>query len=542
MRLKPLFVLLLTTVILIQTNPINACTNLIVTPGASADGSAMLVYTNDGEWLFTPQITPAMDHQPGDSLTYTSGNGITGKIHQIPHTYKIIGFQMNEHQIAVGETTFTGREELWNHTKYLKYWNLMELALLRSKTAREAIDVITSLVEQYGYGSEGESFSIIDKHEAWILEMVGTGDGGEGAVWVAVRIPDGMISAHANRARIGEFPLDDPENCLYSDNVISFAIEKGYYNPDSGEPFRFNEAYNPTQPAGLKYCETRVWSLFTQAAPSQQFSSDYHRGVKGADRYPLCITPDHKLTLQEVMHMVRNHYEGTDFDLTKGIAAGDFGNPNRWRPLVLETDSAIYSWERPISTVNTAFSMLAQANQAFPDDMGILWFGEDDTYFTCYVPFFTGATQLPKSYTTGDINKYSRESAWWAFNFVANFANIKYAPMAKDIQNVQLKLENSIIQKVTLLKDIYKDFPLEQRITLLTNLTCQTGEKVHNKYVELGDFLVMKYNDGYEKDDNYRITAPGYPQEYLNYIINTEGKKMQIPVWGKQKKEENLPF
>ncbi len=542
MQLKSLVFLLLTTVILSQTNPIHACTNLIVTPGASANGSTMMVYTNDGEWLFRPEITPAMDHQPGDSVTFLSGNDITGKIHQIPHTYKIIGFQMNEHQVAVGETTFTGREELWNHDNFLKYWHLMELALLRSQTAREAIDVITSLVEQYGYGSEGESFSIIDKHEAWILEMIGTGSKGKGAVWVAIRIPDGMISAHANMARIGEFPLDDPENCLYSDNVISFAIKKGYYDPDCGEPFRFNEAYNPTRPDMLRYCESRVWQLFTEAAPSKNFSPDYHRGVKGAERYPLYITPDHKLELRQVMQMVRNHYEDTPWDMTKGIAAGDFGNPNRWRPLVIETDSVTYSWERPISSYNTAFSVIAEANMKLPDDMGTLWFGEDDTYFTCYVPFFMGVSELPKPYITGDINEYSRKSAWWAFNFVANFANIKYSAMKRDIQKVQNQLEEDIVKKVSLLRNIYIDIPEKQRKELLNHLTCRSGERVHKRYVELGDFLVMKYNDGYEKDENYRITAPGYPQEYIGFIIKNEGEKMRIPDWNHTRKKEVLPF
>lgn len=535
------YTLLFITALFLSIN-IFACTNLIVTPGASANGSAMLVYTNDGEWLFKPQITPAMDHKPGDSLTFRSRSGISGKIHQIPHTYKIIGFQMNEHQVAVGETTFTGREELWNHSKYLEYWHLMELALLRAKTAREAIEVMTSLAEQYGYGAEGESFSIIDKHEAWILEMVGTGDGGEGAIWVAIRIPDGMISAHANMARIGEFPLDDPENCLYSENVISYAVENGYYNPESGEPFRFNEAYNPTRPDRLRYCETRVWRLFTKAAPSLHFSSDYHRGVKGAERYPLCITPDHKLELREVMLMVRDHYEGTPWDMTKGVAAGDFGNPNRWRPLVLETDSATYSWERPISIYNSAFSILAEANANFPDDMGTLWFGEDETYFTCYVPFFMGVTELPKPFVTGDINKYSRESAWWAFNFVSNFANIKYSVMKEDIQKVQNQLEQEIVDKVTILREIYKNIPEKHRSVLLTDLTCKTGEKVHRKYVELGDFLVMKYNDGYEKDENFHITSPGYPEEYIKYILKKEGEKMRIPDWNQIRKEEVLPF
>ncbi|MCD4680406.1 MAG: C69 family dipeptidase, partial [Bacteroidales bacterium] len=284
--MKKLLLISLTILLIVSENSFS-CTNYIVTKGASKDGSTFLVYTNDGEWLYKPGITSAKDHNEGDSLSFGSRSGVKGKIPQISHTYAVLGFQMNEFQVAIGETTFTGREELWNKSKYLEYWHFMNLALERAKTAREAVIVITSLAEKYGYGSEGESFSIIDPEEVWILEMVGTGTGGEGAIWVALKIPDGYISAHANMARIGEFPTNDPDNCMYSDNVVSFAIEKGYYNPESGKQFRFNDAYNPPSPDRLKYCESRVWSLFSKTAPLLNLSTDYHRGVNGATRYPL---------------------------------------------------------------------------------------------------------------------------------------------------------------------------------------------------------------------------------------------------------------
>ncbi len=534
---KILFVLGLILGILV--GDVYPCTNLLVTKGASKDGSAFLVYTNDGEWLYKPSVTPAEDHTPGDSLTIGRG-----KISQVAHTYAVIGFQMNEFQLAVGETTFTGREELWNHSKFLKYWHLMSLALQRAKTAREAVEVITSLVAQYGYGSEGESFSLVDPNEAWILEMIGTGEGGEGAIWVARRIPDGFISAHANMARIGEFPLDDPDNCLYSKNVISFAVEKGYYDPGSGEPFRFNEVYNPPSPDRLKYCESRVWSMFRRAAPSLNLSPDYCRGIKGAKRYPLWIKPDEKLGLEDVFALVRDHYEGTPFDMTKGLAAGPFGTPNRWRPLTWEDDqNNSYSWERPVSTYNTAFSFVAQLRSWLPDDIGgICWFGPDDTYFTCYVPFYAGITQIPEPYSIGDINHYSRQSMWWTFNFVSNYANLKYSYMIKDIRKVQSELETKMIaQQDSVAKAALRLTPL-WRSKMLTDYTALLAEEVHQRWLDLGDELITKYNDGYVKDANGRIKSVGYPKEWTDEMIRLYPEKYRIPDWNKENKQKNLPY
>jgi len=534
-----------TVVAILVPTLIFPCTNLIVTKGASTDGSAFLVYTNDGEWLYRLSNKPAEDHAPGDSLTFRSGrNNVEGKIHQVSHTYAVVGFQMNEHQLAVGETTFTGREELWNRSKYLQYWHLMSLALERAKTAREAVEVMTSLVEQYGYGSEGESFSLVDPNEAWILEMIGTGTGGEGAIWVARKIPDGMISAHANMARIGEFPLDDPDNCLYSDNVISFAIKKGYYDPESGEPFRFNEVYNPPSPDRLKYCESRVWSLFRRAAPSQEFSSDYHRGVQGAERYPLWIKPDQKISLSVVMDLVRDHYEGTEIDMTQGLDAGPFGTPNRWRPLYWDdADSTRYSWERPISTYNTCFSYIGQMRSDYPDQVGgICWFGVDDTYFTCYVPIFVGNTSMPEPFTIGDINRFSWDSMWWAFNFVSNFSNIKYSYMVKDMQEVQHRLESQMISQVDSITKATLNLSKEKQIEELTSFSNGWGEKVHKEWIALGEHLLTKYNDGYVKDENNRIEEVGYPDAWKDQINGLYPDKYKIPQWQKDKNQDVLPY
>lgn len=506
-----------------------ACTNFIVTKGASKDSSTMLVYTNDGEWLYRLYLTEASDHPEGDSIEFTNRYGVMGKIAQVSHTYAVVGFHMNEFQVAVGETTFVGREELWNKSKYLEYWHLMQLALERAKTAREAVLVMTSLAGEYGYGSEGESFSIIDPDEAWLLEMVGTGDGGEGAVWVAIKIPDGSISAHANMARIGTFPLDDPENCLYSSNIISFATQKGYYDPSSGVPFHFNEVYNPPSPDRLKYCETRVWRLFSRSAPSLDLSPDYHRGVPETERYPIWIKPDKKLSLEDVISLVRDHYEGTPYDMTRGPDAGPFGNPNRWRPLAWEVNGQSYSWERPISTYNTAFSMIAQCRSWLPNPLGgILWFGVDDTYFTCYVPIYCGINKVPDPFATGDINKFSWDSMWWVFNLVSNVANIRYSDMVQDIQPVQQELEHAFLSEQDSLDAnlaMLDDTSLKE---ILTDYSIMKSKQVHEKWISLAEHLFTKYNDGYIKNSSGTIRETGYPTDWYNHIIENDPEKFRI--------------
>ncbi len=524
-------------ILLFSINESFSCTNFIVTKGASADGSTMLVYTNDGEWLYHLNLTEAANYPDGTYIKY--GND---SISQASHTNKVIGFQMNEYQVAIGETTFTGREELWDKSKPLKYWHLMHLALERAKTAREAIDVITGLVEKYGYGSEGESFSIIDPDEAWILEMIGTGGEG-GAVWVARKIPDGYISAHANMARIGEFPLDDPENCIYSENVISFAVKKGYFNPDKEIPFQFNNIYNPPSPDRLKYCETRVWSLFSRAAPSLHLSTDYCRGVEGAERYPLWVKPDKKLALHDVFDLIRDHYEGTEFDMTKGIAAGPFGSPFRCRPLFWETDSAKYSWERPISTYNTAFSFVAQARNYLPDGVGgVVWFGVDETYTTCYVPLYCGITKIPEPFTKGDMNKFSWDSMWWVFNFVSNYTNLRYSYMIKDLQKVQSELENKFISEQDSIVSLVKDLYPEHQSQILTEYSINAAELVHKRWIELGEHLITKYNDGYIKNDKGHPVQVGYPEEWKKEVIESDPEKYRIPDWNKEGNINDTPY
>ena len=511
---------------------LEACTNVLVTKGATEDGSVILTYTCDGEFHPHLRYTPAADHEPEGWLEIKDWSGnVRGKIKQVPHTYAVVGL-INEHQLAISETTFSGREELRNPDGLLHYWDLMRVALQRAKTAREAITVMTDLVGEYGYRSTGESISIADTNEAWILEMIGPGPGGSGAVWVAVRVPDGYISCHANKARIGEFPLDDPEECLYSNNVVSFAVEKGYYDPKSGEPFRFCEAYCPATPKNCRYADTRVWSVFWRAAPSLGLSPDYHRAVEGARPYPLWIKPDKKLSVADVFSLMRDHYEGTVYDMRKGIDAGPYGTPLRCRPIVWEVDGVEYAWERPISTQQTGFSFVSQSRSWLPDPVGgVLWYGVDDTYTTCYVPLYCGINALPESYTVGSLGKFSWDSAWWVFNFVANYANVRYSDMIVDIQAVQSDLEGTFLALQPAVErtavELARSDP-ELMTRYLTDYCVSHGELVVRRWRQLGEHLLTKYNDGYVKDEQGRPREDGYAEGWLRTVLKSRPDQFRV--------------
>jgi dipeptidase len=517
-----------------------ACTNIIVTKGASADGSVMVTYSCDGEWHPCLQLSPAADYPPGDSLEIVHWDGKSyGYITQVEHTYAVVR-NMNEHQVSICESTFDGRLELQNPDAILHYWELMQLALQRAKTAREAIEVMTDLVATYGYRSTGETISVADPEETWLFEIIGPGPEGEGAHWVAVRIPDGYISAHANKARIGEFPLHDPENCLYSENVISFAIDQGYYDPESGQPFNFAEAYCPSTPKNRRYGDTRVWSVFNRAASSLNLSSDYHRYVEGAEPYPLWIKPDEKLSLKDVMSLMRDHYEGTDFDMTKGVDAGPYGSPYRWRPLHWEVDGVEYAWERPIGTQQVGYTLLCQSRSWLPDPVGgVVWYGVDDSYMTCYIPLYCSIDDVPPSYARGKFSRFTWDSAWWVFNFVANFANLKYSYMIQDIQAVQDELEGKLISlqpavdKTAL--ELYQS-NRELMIEYLTDYCVNHGEMVSGRWTELAENLIRKYNDGYVQDEDYNPQEVGYPQEWLEEVVKSRPDQFLLP-----EKEEDTP-
>lgn len=507
-----------------------SCTNLIISKGASADGSVMITYNADAGGFMEPlYYMPAKDYKPGDSLEiyeWDSGKYL-GKIKQVEHTYNVIGL-INEYQVSIGETTFGGRPELRDTNGILDYGSLMQLALQRAKTAREAIKTITDLVAEYGYYSSGESMSIADAEEAWIFEIIGKGPGRKGAIWVARRVPDGYICAHANHPRIREVPMNDKENCLYSSDIISFAIEKGYYKPEDG-PFSFADVYAPLDPGSALFCEGRIWSMFRRAAPSLNLSPDYFRAVKGAKPYPLFIKPDKKLTVQDVISLMRDHFEGTEFDMTVGLAAGPYGCPYRWKNLTwkVDGDTTEYGWERPVSTQQTAFAFVSQMRSWLPHQIGgIHWYGVDDNYQNVYIPLYCSMTKAPRCFTIGSIKKLDLESGFWVFNLVANLSYTKYSYVIKDIQKVQSEIENRfftmqpIIEKAAL--EMYKTNP-DLAISFLTDYSINQSESTVARWRELWEELVVKYNDGYINNVNEangrHPKGVGYGDYYFKKIL-----------------------
>ncbi|MCK4890399.1 MAG: C69 family dipeptidase, partial [Candidatus Aminicenantes bacterium] len=400
-------------ILFVFTSDMFPCTSILVTKGASEKGAPMISYSCDGEFHPHLRITPAAKYKSGEMVEIRGWRGVLGKIPQVPETYKVIGL-MNEFQLAIGETTFGGRKELISNKGIFHYYPLMRIALQRAKTAREAIIVMTTLVEKHGYRSEGESISIADKHEAWLLEIVGPGKDGIGAIWVAIKIPDGMVSATANMSRIHEFPLNDPGNVLYSENVISFAVKHGYYDPEKDGNFSFSKAYNPPTEEQIRYSSRRIWSIFRRISPSMNISSKYSNGNTNLKPYELYIKPDSKLNVRDVIALHRDHYENTKFDMTKDLVSGPFEAPDRWRPMKWKSGGKLYAWERPIATQQAGFVFVSESRAYVPDDIGgIVWFGMDNPYTNVFVPVYTSVTELPLSYTIGSLKKYTRDSAWW---------------------------------------------------------------------------------------------------------------------------------
>ncbi len=526
-----IFVLIISVISIINFIPSYSCTSIIVTKGASKTGAPMITYSCDGEFHPILRMEKAADYKPGDSLRIWSWESREGYIPQVSHTNKYVGL-MNEYQLAIGESTFHGRKELINKKGLIHYWPLMKIALERAKTAREAIKVMTSLAEKYDYAGPGESFSIADKKEAWIMEMVGTGDGGRGAVWVAERIPDGMIAAHANMSRIREFPLNDPENVLYSKNVISFAEKKGYYNHKKDGSFSFSEAYCPPTEEQVRYSARRIWSIFRRVAPSMNISPDWSSYKKGAKPYPLYIKPDKKLGVRDLFALHRDYYEGTRFDMTKNLTSGPFGAPDRWRPVKWEVDSNLYAWERPIATMNAGFVFVSEARPDLPDGIGgIFWYGLDNPYTNFFVPLYTSITSLPKSYTVGSLKHFTRESAWWAFNFVSNYANLRWSYMIKDIKSLQKKIEDKEFAMQAPVEEAAKTLLRNDKklaADYLTHYCVSNAEENIKSWWGLGDMLITKYNDGYIQDENGRPRETGYPESWLGKEVKENPEKFRL--------------
>ena len=497
------------------------CTNLLVGKAASIDGSTMITYSADSYALFGELYHwPAKTYPEGAMLkVYEWDTGkYLGQIPQVRQTYNVVG-NMNEYQLCIAETTFTGREELADSTGIIDYGSLVYITLQRAKTAREAISIMTGLVEKYGYYSTGESFSVVDKNEVWILEMIGKGTEQKGAVWAAVRIPDDCIAAHANQSRIHQIPLDDKENCLYSDDVISFAREKGYFSGEDKD-FSFAKAYCPYDFGGLRFCEARVWSFFNRFNENACQWLDYAKGDNPDNVIPLYIKPDRKLSAKDLMATMRDHYEGTYFDMTVDAGAGPFSSPARFAPLMWKVDDVEYCNERPIGTQQTGFTFVGQMRNSLPDEVGaLLWFGVDDATFSVYTPMYANMTKIPECYRegNGDLYHFSWTSSFWIHNWVANMAYMRYSQMAPDIIAVQSQLENgffemqaSIEEKACELLKKEKD----QAIVFLTNYSIIKAQYVFDTWKKLGERMLIKYMDGIvrkEENGTFKTNEYGKP-------------------------------
>lgn len=534
-----------------------ACTNFLVTKGASVDGSTMITYAADSHTLYGElYYQPAADHPEGttrDIYEWDTGKFL-GIIPEVAHTYSVIG-NMNEHQLAIGETTFGGRSELSSQSgAIMDYGSLIYVTLQRAKTAREAVKVMTDLADTYGYYSSGESFSIADPEEVWILEMIGKGEGEKGAVWVAVRVPDGYISGHANQARITTFPLNDTQNCMYSKDVISFAREKGWFDGKNKE-FSFSDVYAPVDFGAARFCEARVWAGFNKVAEGMDQYTEYAKGLIEQDpntkfatnRMPLWIKPDKKLSVKDVMEMMRDHYEGTELDMSKDLGAGPHGLPYRWRGLTWEVDSVEYCNERAISTQQTGFSFVSQSRSWLPDAIGgILWFGVDDTYSTCYAPMYCGITEVPECFKVGngDLLNYSETSAFWIFNTVTNFAYLRYDAMIEHVRERQAEIEGKFIANTPAIDQaanyLFENEGEAKARQFLTEYASNEANNMTADWKELFQYLLIKYIDGNvkkEKDgqferNEYGMPAspdqPGYPDWWYEAIIKSTGDHFKI--------------
>lgn len=538
-----------------------SCTNLLISKGATKDGSVMVTYSADSHQLYGElYFKMANSFAPGSMLKiyeWDSGKYL-GEIPQIGKTYTTVG-NMNEHQVIITETTFGGLP-LEDSTAIMDYGSLIYVTLQRAKTAREAIKIMTDFVKEYGYYSAGESFSIADKNEVWILEMVAKGvkmvngkNANRGAVWVAARIPDGYISAHANHARITTFPLNDPENFLYAPDVISFARENGYYK-GTDKDFSFSDTYAPLDFGSMRGCEARVWAAFNilgggmiNGKPYTDYE-DYAMGHNAKNRLPLYIKPAQKLTVKMVADVMRDHYEGTALDMTKDAGAGGHALPYRWRPMGFKVDGVEYTNERAIATQQTGFWLLGQARNWLPDEVGgIFWFGVDDAATSALTPIYSSSLRVPECFRVGngDMLTYSPTSAFWLFNRVTNFAYLLYDRVAPEIRKVGDKHEIDAIERTAAIDEaammLYKESPQKAR-EFLTDYSVNTAQELFAKWDKLDKYLLVKFMDGNIKkqdangcflDNGYgknippMPSQPGYSEMWKRTVKESAGERLK---------------
>ncbi len=558
-------------------NNAKACTNYIITKGASTDGSTMISYAADSHVLYGELYHyPAKKWPAGamlDIYDWDSGKYL-GKIKQAAETYNVVG-NVNEYQVAIGETTYGGRKELHHQDgAIMDYGSLIYVTLQRAKSAREAIKIMAELMDEYGYYSEGESFSIADPNEAWIMEVIGKGQGEKGAVWVARMIPDGYISGHANQARITTFPLkgktsisskklkkifDKNITTVYSEDVISFARKKGYFK-GKDEDFSFSDTYAPVDFGGARFCEIRVWTAFNDVKSGMDKYWEYvkgnikhdaklsngHDNVDGyaTNRMPLWVKPDRKVSLKDMMHFMANHLEGTELDMSKDVGAGPFGCPYRWRPLTWKVDGKTYVNERATATQQTGFSFIAQLRPYVKNLGAINWFGVDDAASTVYIPMYTVMTEIPETFRVGngDITTWSDNSAFWTFNQMSNWAYTRYNLIHPEIEKKRMAYEDEFIANTPKIdaeaEKLYKESP-EKAIAYLTNYSVKQANRVVKEWKDFYHQLFVKYSDGNvktkaEPKEGYKyvtpkLEQPGYGEKWYRLIIKETGDKFLEP-------------
>lgn len=536
--------LILSAAMLLASSGAFACSNLIVGKKASVDGSVMVSYNADDYGMFGHLCHyPAGTHPKGSMRQiYDWDSGVYhGEIEEAPVTYNIIG-NINEFQLSIGETTYGGREEMVDSTGILDYGSLIYVTLQRAKTAREAISVMTSLVEKYGYNSEGETFSICDPNEAWIMEMQGTGAGSKGVVWVAMRIPDDAICAHANQSRIGKFNMKDKQNVLYSKNVISYARKMGWFNGKDSD-FSWKNTYAFPDFSGRRFCDARVWSFFNHYADDFDRYLPWALGKdKDAEDMPLWIVPNRKLSVADVENGMRDHYEGTALALdTTSIGGGIYEMPYRPTPLTFTVDGKQYFNERPISTQQTAFTFVSQLRSWLPREIGgVLWFGNDDANMVAYTPVYCGNTVQPACYNTkgADAVTFSSDNAFWLCNMVSNMVYPRYSQLFPELKAVRDSLETSYFASQTSIEkqaaDLYQT-DKAAALKLLNNYSNTKADEMLASWKRLATRIIVKYNDmavKKEKDGKLlqSVTRPGYPISFGRKLVKETGDWYAVPV------------
>ncbi|MBP5506895.1 MAG: C69 family dipeptidase [Prevotella sp.] len=526
-----------------------ACTNFIVGKDASTDGSVICTYNADDYGMFQFLCHyPAAKHAPGEmrKVYDWDSNKYHGEIPEAPETYNVIG-NINEYQVTIGETTYGGREEMVDSTGILDYGSFIYITLQRSKTAREAIQVMTTLVETYGYNSEGETFTICDPNEAWIMEMMGMGPGSKSVVWVAIRIPDNAICAHANQSRINKFNMKAKATVLYSKNVVKYARKMGWFSGKDAD-FSWNETYAKPDFSARRFCEARVWSFFNHFSLEMNRYLPYAMGKEPyEEQMPLWIVPNHKVSVREVMECMRDHYEGTPFALDGDIGGGIWEMPYRPTPLSFEVDGKKYFNERPISTQQTGFSYVSQMRSWMPRQVGgLMWWGNDDGNMVAYTPIYCGMTNRPECYNTpgADEINFSDKNAFWVCNWVANMVYPRYSLLFPSLKEVRDSLEDSYFKGQKMVEDVALrlcEGDPEKANEFLNVYSVEKAQQMLDRWNILARYLIVKFNDmiihpeenGQFTRDQYglgtRPKRPGYPEKFKRALIQQTGSKFEYP-------------